>query len=251
VTNPLRLIIVDDEAPARRRLSELLEDAATACPHVVLGEATTGIEALKLCQGPTAPDVVLLDIHMPDMTGLECAEHLLKLAAPPGVIFVTAYDDYALKAFELHAIDYLMKPVRLERLIAALQKVRPISATQIDGLPKAARRFLSVTERGRVILVPIDDVIYFRADNKYIEIQTAEREYLLEDSLNRLEQEYGEQFIRTHRNSLIARKAIAGFEKSDGDDDSQWQVIVAGRSERLPVSRRQQHIVKEIAKRGN
>jgi two-component system, LytTR family, response regulator AlgR len=250
VTQPLRVLIVDDEVPARRRMSELLDDARPACATSVIGEASSGQEALKLCQGPAVPDVVLLDIHMPDMTGLECAQHLLKLPSPPGIIFVTAYDDYAVQAFELHAIDYLMKPVRLERLIAALQKIKPISAQQVDGLPRAARRFLSVTERGRVMLVPIEDVIYFRADNKYIAIQTHEREYLLEDSLNRLEDEYGDQFVRTHRNSLIARKAISGFEKGDGDEDSQWLVVIAGRPERLPVSRRQQHIVKQIAKGG-
>jgi two-component system response regulator AlgR len=139
--------------------------------------------------------------------------------------------------------------VRLERLIGALQKVRPITPAQADGLPKSARRFLSVTERGRVILVPIEDVIFFRADNKYIAIQTKDKEYLLEDSLNRLEEEYGERFLRTHRNSLIARNHIMGFEKGDGDEESAWTVIIAGRDERLPVSRRQQHIVKEFTKR--
>jgi two-component system, LytTR family, response regulator AlgR len=215
----------------------------------VIGEAVTGLEALAKAQGPAVPDVLLLDIHMPDMTGLECAQHLLKLPTPPGVIFVTAYDDYAVKAFELQALDYLMKPVRIERLIAALQKVRPMTPEQADGLPKSARRFLSVTERGRVILVPVDEVIYFRADNKYIAIQTKEKEYLLEDSLNRLEEEYGDRFVRTHRNSLIGRDHIAGFEKSDNGDESAWTVIIAGREERLPVSRRQQHIVKEFSKR--
>ena len=212
MSQPLRIVIVDDEAPARRRMAELLEDARSAVPHMVLGEATTGIEGLTLCQGAVAPDVVLMDIQMPDMTGLECTQHLLKLPNPPGVIFVTAYDDYAVKAFELHAIDYLMKPVRLERLIGALQKVNPITAAQVEGIPKSARRFLSVTERGRVMLVPIEDVLFFRADNKYIAIKTLEREYLLEDSLNRLEEEYGDKFVRTHRNSLIARDQIVGFD---------------------------------------
>jgi two-component system, LytTR family, response regulator AlgR len=249
VTQPIRILIADDEAPARRRITELLDDARSAVPHMIVGEAITGSEALNKCQGAVVPDVVLMDIQMPDMTGLECAHHLLKLPTPPGVIFVTAYDDYAVKAFELQAIDYLMKPVRLERLIGALQKVKPMTPSQADGLPKAARRFLSVTERGRVILVPIDEVIFFRADNKYIAIQTHEREYLLEDSLNRLEDEYGDRFVRTHRNSLIAREHIQGFEKGDGGDESAWTVIIKDRPERLPVSRRQQHVVKEFSKR--
>jgi two-component system, LytTR family, response regulator AlgR len=249
MSQPLRIVIVDDEAPARRRMAELLEDARAAVPNMVIGEGITGTEGLALCQGQVAPDVVLMDIQMPDMTGLECAQHLLKLPAPPGIIFVTAYDDYAVKAFELHAIDYLLKPVRLERLIGALQKVRPITNTQVDAMPKTARRFLSVTERGRVMLVPIDDVLFFRADNKYIAIKTLEREYLLEDSLNRLEEEYGDKFVRTHRNSLIAREQIVGFEKGDGDEESTWTVVLQSSKERLPVSRRQQHIVKEFSKR--
>jgi two-component system, LytTR family, response regulator AlgR len=250
MSQPLRIVIVDDEAPARRRMAELLDDARSAVPHAILGEGTNGAEGLALCQGAVPADVVLMDIQMPDMTGLECAQHLLKLPTPPGIIFVTAYDDYAVKAFELHAIDYLMKPVRLERLIGALQKVRPITTTQVEGMPKSARRFLSVTERGRVMLVPIEDVLFFRADNKYISIKTLEREYLLEDSLNRLEEEYGDKFVRTHRNSLIARDQIVGFEKGDGDEESTWTVVLQSSKERLPVSRRQQHIVKEFSKRG-
>ncbi len=249
MSTPIRILIVDDEAPARRRMCELLEDARQACPHILVGEAINGAEALEKCQAALVPDVVLMDIHMPDMTGLECTQHLLKLASPPGVIFVTAYDDHAVRAFELQALDYLMKPVRLERLIGALQKVRPVTTLQVDGLPKAARRYLSVTERGRVILVPIDEVIYFRADNKYISIQTNEREYLLEDSLNRLEEEYGDRFVRTHRNSLIGRDQIGGFEKGNNDEESTWLVLIKGRPEKLPVSRRQQHIVKEYSKR--
>ena len=153
---PLRVLIVDDEAPARRRLRELLDDCAGALPLAIVGEAANGREALEILHAVSA-DLVLTDIHMPEMDGLELARHLLKLPQPPVVIFTTAYHEHALQAFDVNAVDYLMKPVRVQRLLAALQKVprlKPVSATQLDELPATARRFLSVTERSRVVLVP-------------------------------------------------------------------------------------------------
>ena len=146
---------------------------------------------------------------MPDMDGIELARHLLKLPQPPVIIFTTAYHEHAIAAFEVHAIDYLVKPVRVQRLLAALQKVprlRPLSDARLDRLPAAARRFLSVTERSRVVLVPIEEVIYLKAELKYITIRTAEREYLLEESLTKLEEEFGSRFVRVHRNCLVARE---------------------------------------------
>ena len=156
---PLKILVVDDEAPARRRLRELLDDCAGALPLVVVGEAGSGREALGLL-GSTPADLVLSDIHMPDMDGIELARHLLKLPLPPVLIFTTAYHEHAIAAFEVHAIDYLMKPVRVQRLLSALQKVprlRPLSGARLDRLPAAARRFLSVTARSRVVLVPVED----------------------------------------------------------------------------------------------
>ena len=190
---PLKLVIVDDEAPARRRLRELLDDCACALPLVVVGEAASGREALGLL-GSTPADLVLSDIHMPDMDGIELARHLLKLALPPVLIFTTAYHEHAIAAFEVHAIDYLVKPVRVQRLLTALQKVprlKPLSGAKLDRLPATARRFLSVTERSRVVLVPIEEIVYLKAELKYITIRTAEREYLLEESLTKLEEEFG------------------------------------------------------------
>src|SRR5205823_11806358 len=135
-----------------------------------------------------------------------------------------------------------------QRLLAALQKVprlRPLSDTKLDRLPAAARRFLSVTERSRVVLVPIDDVIYLKAELKYITIRTGEREYLLEESLTKLEEEFGPRFIRVHRNCLVARDAIRGFERCVGDEgDAHWEVVLNGVTETLPVSRRQQYVVR-------
>ncbi len=248
---PLKVLIVDDEAPARRRLRELLQDCAGALPLVVIGEAASGREALDLLGGAAA-DLVLSDIRMPDMDGIELARHLLKLALPPVLIFTTAYHEHAIAAFEVHAIDYLVKPVRVQRLLAALHKVprlRPLTDARLDRLPAAARRFLSVTERSRVVLVPIEEVIYLKAELKYITIRTAEREYLLEESLTKLEDEFGPRFVRVHRNCLVARDAIRGFERHvSAEGDAHWEVLLRNVPEALPVSRRQQFIVREIGR---
>jgi two-component system response regulator AlgR len=248
---PLKILVVDDEAPARRRLRELLEDCAGALPLVVIGEAGSGREALDLLGGAAA-DLVLSDIRMPDMDGIELARHLLKLPQPPVLIFTTAYHEHAIAAFEVHAVDYLMKPVRVQRLLAALHKVprlRPLSDARLDRLPAAARRFLSVTERSRVVLVPIEEVIYLKAELKYITIRTAEREYLLEESLTKLEDEFGPRFVRVHRNCLVARDAIRGFERHvSAEGDAHWEVLLRDVAEALPVSRRQQFIVREIGR---
>jgi two-component system response regulator AlgR len=248
---PLRVLIVDDEAPARRRLRELLDDCTGALPLSLVGEAANGREALDLL-GTASADLILTDINMPVMGGIELARHVLKLPQPPLVIFTTAHDEYALQAFEVNAIDYLMKPVRVQRLLAALQKVprlKPVSAARLDELPATARRFLSVTERSRVVLVPVDEIIYLKAELKYITIRTAEREFLLEESLTKLEEEFGPRLVRVHRNCLVARDAIRGFERRVGDEgDAHWEVLLKGIPETLPVSRRQQSIVREIGR---
>lgn len=248
---PLKILVVDDEAPARRRLRELLEDCAGALPLVVIGEAGSGREALDLLGGAAA-DLVLSDIRMPDMDGIELARHLLKLPQPPVLIFTTAYHEHAIAAFEVHAVDYLVKPVRVQRLLAALHKVprlRPLSDSRLDRLPAASRRFLSVTERSRVVLVPIEEVIYLKAELKYITIRTSEREYLLEESLTKLEEEFGSRFVRVHRNCLVARGAIRGFERHvSAEGDAHWEVLLRDVPEALPVSRRQQFIVREIGR---
>ena len=251
VEAPLRVLIVDDEAPARRRLRDLLDDCAGAMPLAIVGEAANGREAMEILHA-VASDLVLTDIHMPSMDGLELARHLLKLQQPPVVIFTTAFNEHALQAFDVNAIDYLMKPVRMQRLLAALQKVprlKPVSVAKLDELPASARRFLSVTERSRVVLVPIDEIIYLKAELKYITIRTGQREFLLEESLTKLEEEFGPRFIRVHRNCLVARDAIRGFERCVGDEgDAHWEVVLNGVSETLPVSRRQQYVVREIGR---
>ena len=249
--SPLRVLVVDDEAPARRRLRELLDDCAGAMPLAIVGEAANGREAMEILHA-VASDLVLTDIHMPEMDGMELARHLLKLPQPPVVIFTTAYHEHALQAFDVHAVDYLMKPVRMQRLLAALQKVprlKPLSVARLEELPASARRFLSVTERSRVVLVPIEEIVYLKAELKYITIRTAQREFLLEESLTKLEEEFGARFVRVHRNCLVAKDAIRGFERCVGDEgDAHWEVVLNGIAETLPVSRRQQYVVREIGR---
>lgn len=178
--------------------------------------------------------------------------HVGRLENPPAIIFVTAYDSYAVKAFELNAIDYLVKPVRAQRLAAALQKVRSIRPTApqvLAELQQGARTHLSCNERGRLLLIPVRDILYLRADLKYVTARTAAREYLLDESLTHLEQEFSERFIRLHRSVLVAREAIAGFEKCAGEEaEAQWQALLHGIPERLPVSRRQWPLVKSYAR---
>jgi two-component system, LytTR family, response regulator AlgR len=247
----LRVVITDDEAPARSRMRDLLEDCAGAFPLEIAGEAANGRQLLVLLQDVDA-DVVLLDIRMPEMDGLEVAQHLLKLEEPPSVIFTTAYNDYALKAFELHAVDYLVKPIRLRRLHDALTRVRAITPLRLDVLQQIspdARTHLSVQERGKVLLIPVKDILYLRAELKYVTIRTVEREFLLEEPLSRLEQEFASLFVRAHRSCLVAKAHVAGFEKEAADGgETRWVVLLKGLDERLPVSRRQQHIVKELGR---
>jgi len=247
----LRVVITDDEAPARSRMRDLLEDCAGAFPLEIAGEAANGRQLLDLLQDVDA-DVVLLDIRMPEMDGLEVAQHLLKLEEPPSVIFTTAYNDYALKAFELHAVDYLVKPIRLRRLHDALTRVRAITPLRLDVLQQIspdARTHLSVQERGKVLLIPVKDILYLRAELKYVTIRTVEREFLLEEPLSRLEQEFASLFVRAHRSCLVAKAHVAGFEKEAADGgETRWVVLLKGLDERLPVSRRQQHIVKELGR---
>ncbi len=241
----LRILLADDEAPARNRLRELLADI----PDVeIVGEADSGPEAVAMTT-EHHPDVLLLDIRMPGMSGLEVAEHLQKSERPPAIVFATAYDEHAIQAFDLNAVDYLMKPVRLERLANALKKARALLPAQLEALRplRQARTHFSVSERGRVLLVPVDQVIYLRAELKYLTVRTLEREYLIEDSLTQIEQEFPQRFVRLHRNCLAARAVIRGFEKQvEADGEVHWVALLQGLSDTLPVSRRQQHIVREL-----
>ena len=245
----LRVVIIDDELPARNRLRELLEDCREALPHLVAGEAANGVEGLQVAASAQA-DVVFVDIHMPEMSGIEFARHLQVLERPPAVIFVTAHDQYAVRAFEVNAVDYLTKPVRSARLLAALQKAATgarLARGVLESIDPAPRRHFSVAERGRVTLVRVTDVIYLRAELKYVTLHTRGREYLVEEPLSQIEHEFGGVFVRIHRNCLVAKRLIRGFEHSaETEGDAGWSVVLDGSDERLPVSRRQWAQVKAL-----
>jgi two-component system response regulator AlgR len=250
-------LLVDDEAPARARLRDLLADLGEEIPTRVVAEAADGIAALRALEAPAtgAVDLALVDIRMPRMDGIEFARHLQNLAASgvatPAVVFVTAFDQYAVKAFELAAVDYLLKPVRAARLAEALKKTQPriVSVEMLRELSPSGRQHLSCTERGKILLVPVDEILFLKAELKYVTARTSEREYLLEESLNHLEEEFGERFLRVHRNCLVARRAIAGCEKKAADDgEPHWNVLLHGVAESLPVSRRQWPLVKSLLK---
>lgn len=261
-----RILIVDDEAPARQRLMTLLSDIQAECPVTVVGEAENAMLALEKIDS-LHPEIVLLDVQMPGMNGIELAYHLAQHQAsvrPPAIIFVTAYDEFAVKAFEVHALDYLMKPVRASRLVDALQRACEKVKVQ-HRLPEtiaadahcAKRKHFSVLERGRILLVPVTDVLFLKAEQKYVTLHTAQREYLLEESLTSIELELGDFLIRVHRNALVARAAIHGVERAvqvvdaEGSQEKvseSWQVIVTGSAERLPISRRQWPAIKALVR---
>lgn len=247
----LKILIVDDEALARSRLRELLDDIAPDQSTQVVAEAANGLVAMEILREQSV-DIVLADIRMPGMDGIELAGHLGGLTPPPAIIFTTAYDNYAVQAFELNAIDYLLKPVRAQRLLAALQKARPLSGTGQSTLAELGQKLRSggrthfpCNERGRLLLVPVAEVLYFKADLKYVTARTVEREYLLDEALAHLETEFPEQFIRLHRAVLVAKTALAGFEKAAGDDaEAYGWALLRGLTEKLPVSRRQWSLAK-------
>ena len=247
--NPIRVVIVDDEQPARSRLRELLEDCRRDLPHALAGEAANGVQGLQIVAAAEA-DVVLVDIHMPEMSGIEFARHLQVLERPPAVIFVTAHDQYAVDAFEVNAVDYLTKPVRAARLLTALKKAANgarLSRGVLESIDPAPRRHFSVAERGRVTLVPVSEVIFLRAELKYVTLRTREREHLVEESLTQIEQEFGGVFVRIHRNCLVARRLIRGFEHGEETEgEVGWSVVLEGLEEKLPVSRRQWPQIKSL-----
>ena len=248
----LRIFIADDEAPARERLKELLQDIADELATEVVGEARHGLEAIELVPKSGA-QVLLLDIEMPGMRGLEVARHLAGLDGGPAVVFVTAHDKHAVEAFELNALDYLLKPVRAQRLAAALKRAAAGQAPRSEQLAaqsahlSESREYLSVTERHRIVLVPVRDIVFLRAEQKYVTLRTKGRTHLIEEPLIALERECAKRFVRIHRNCLVAREAIRGFERAaPSHDEPHWLVVLDGIDERLPVSRRQWPMLREL-----
>lgn len=234
----MRILIADDEPLARERLRRLLAELGDK--HQVVAEAADGETALALCVREE-PDVVLLDIEMPGLDGLEAAARLAQLDPPPAVILVTAYPEFALDAFARRVADYLVKPVRRERLTAALDGVQIATRPQRQTPPSQpaadtpGRRHLSAPYRGGVRTVPIEDVLYLRATQKYVSVHYPGGELLVEESLKALEDEFADRFLRVHRNTLVARDRVAGLEKAP---DGGVLICLREHPERLPVSRR-------------
>ncbi len=237
----MRVLIVDDEAPARERLRRLLGEIEGV---EVVGEAEEGRRALQLAEA-TGAEVVLLDIRMPGMDGLEAASHLATLREPPSVIFTTAYGEHALAAFEAEAVDYLLKPVRRERLERALEKVRRLTPVQRAALPAGRRTHLGTQHGGSVRLVPVAEILYLRAADKYVTAHTTGGEALLEESLKALEEEFGDLFIRIHRNALVARAALIGIERGA---EGTWHARLRGLSDRPEISRRHVSAIRNLLK---
>lgn len=236
----MKILVVDDEQPARERLRQILEDEVG---YSVVGEAGNGKDAVNLC-ADLKPDVVLLDIRMPGLNGIETAHHLNALENPPAVVFTTAYDEYAIDAFEALAIGYVLKPVRRTRLVAALEQAsKLLAATLIDAASQAnmevARRHVCARAHGELKLIPITDIISFRADQKYITVDHDNGRDLIDESLKTLADEFDSEFVRIHRNTLIAVKRI---ERIDKTDDGKNRVVIRDRShvddKELIISRR-------------
>ena len=236
--SPLSVLIVDDELPARERLQRLVEELPGCA---VAGVCSNGTDALAAV-GKAKPSVVLLDIRMPGMTGIEVARHLGALEHPPAIVFTTAYDEYALEAFESQAIGYLLKPVRSERLAQALKQASRLRAPQLLGLgtaatPLATRQHVAVRIRDELKLVAVKDIRYFRADQKYVTVRHSRGEDLIDESLKQLEDEFAQDFVRAHRSLLVAIAHVEALERVGNDDG--YALRLRGETEPLAVSRRQ------------
>jgi two-component system response regulator AlgR len=229
----LKVLIVDDEAPARERLRSLLAELDVAD---VVGEAATGEQALQRT-AELSPDVVLLDVRMPGIDGIEAARHMNVLEQPPAVIFTTAYDEYAMKAFDAQAVGYLLKPIRKEKLAAALAHANRLTRSQLQklGNKTESRSHIAARHREGLRLIPLDEVQFFFAEQKYTTVRHLKGEDLIEDSLRALEEEFGAAFVRIHRNALVSVRYLERIERSA---DGQYFVRLRGCEAPLQVSRR-------------
>ena len=229
----MKYMVLDDEYLARARLKEMLKEIS---PKATIIEAENGEDAMEKYD-IHRPELIMVDIRMPGMSGIEFAYHLSSLENPPAVIFTTAYDEYALEAFEANAIDYLLKPIQMERLQRAIQKVDPLTATQGKALKqKTDRSHIAVSLKGKIKLVPLSTVCYLKAENKYVVVRTPNEQFLINETLNDLETDLGDSFIRVHRNSLISTQYLEALEKID---EGKWCVLFRGIEDKIEISRRQ------------
>ncbi len=241
----LKVLIVDDETLARARLRTLLGDCQSPAARVE-GEAANATQAIEQLRRQPV-DVVLLDIHMPGADGLTLAATLRSLPQAPAVVFVTAHAEHAVQAFELEAVDYLTKPVRLERLQQSLQKVERLAQATKGLEPDSPEEVLVIQERGRTERVPLSEVIYLKAELKYITVRTLAKRYILDGTISDLEEKHPTHFMRIHRNALVARRAVRALEKHfDSQEGEGWAVRLNGVEELLLVSRRQLTAVRDV-----
>ena len=243
----MKILIVDDESPARQRLHGLLRELGA--PYQVAGEAANGLQALQRCSKGDV-DLVLMDIRMPEMDGIAAAARLSQLETPPAVVFVTAYEEHALEAFEGNALDYLLKPIRRQRLQKALQRATALTRPQLqalEALQKEEDQHICSNYRGGIQRIAIADIIYFRADQKYVTARHLGGEALLEDTLKSLEQRFSNHLLRIHRNALVSQRRLVGLEKTS---DGRILVRLEGVDERLEISRRHLADVRRWLKQG-
>lgn len=242
----MKVLIVDDEAPARERLGRLIEEIEG---YDVAGEAANGALALDFCAS-RAPDIMLLDIRMPGMDGIETAKHILAMETPPAVIFTTAYDEYALQAFDAEAIGYLMKPIRREKLEQALHRAARLTRPQLSAASAGsdARTRICVRVREGLRMIQVDTIACFRADQKYVVIHHDEGEVLIDEPLKDLEEEFKDSFVRIHRNALVAVSRLSSVRK---DSEGGYFAEVQGISDALPVSRRLASALRKRLKSGD
>ena len=231
-----RVLIVDDEPHARERLGRMLKDMDG---FEVVGLCATGDEAVRYC-GDSGTDIVLMDVRMPGMSGLEAARHLALLPTPPAVIFTTAYDEYAVEAFEAEAVGYLLKPVRNERLASALERATRLASNKLAAVAErqpgtAARTHVAARLGETIKLIPVDEIYYFSADQKYTTVRHRGGSDLIDDALRSLEEEFGSEFVRVHRSALVNVRQMKGVERTA---DGQYEVLLRDTPERLSVSRR-------------
>jgi two-component system response regulator AlgR len=232
-----QLVIVDDEAPARERLVRLVDELPE---WAVADTCANGSDAIERVQA-LGPSVVLLDIRMPGMSGIEVARHLSALECPPAVVFTTAYDEYALEAFDSQAVGYLLKPVRKERLVGALTQASRLNDGVLRQLGEtdrgfAVREHIAARTRDDLKLIPVREIAYFRADQKYVTVRHTDGEELIEESLKSLEEEFAQQFVRIHRSVLVALAHVEALEKQV---DGSYRIRLRCSEERLAVARRQ------------
>lgn len=240
----MRIVVCDDEPLARERLSRIIREEG----HEVVAQASTGFEAIERVK-QTSPDVVMLDIRMPEMDGIRCAKALNEMTQPPAIIFVTAYDHYAIAAFKSNAIGYLLKPANKEELLEALSRATTLNSAQLNEIRRlenptvqTTRQHIAARTHRGIELIPLADIYYFTADQKYVQVRHKGGIVLIDETLKELEAEFGEIFFRIHRNALINLDFV---EMLEAIDQGQYQVKFKNIDERLAISRRHLPVLRD------